>query len=112
MIACRKPNYVTEGHKIFAIDPKDDSAKSEIKIRGVNWFGMENIENAMLFGLWGREPATESGSEINGTSIVRTTNSFYKMFYNYLIIVSHRKLLVGERLQLDSISVKCTSVAQ
>ena len=64
---------MTENRKIYAVDPDDASNKKEIRIRGVNWSGMENTDTSILMGLWGREPSKDPYA-INGTSIVSLNN--------------------------------------
>nr|CCA19804.1 cell 5A endo1 putative [Albugo laibachii Nc14] len=47
--ACQLPNYVSKNGKLYAI--ADNGTEVPFKIKGINWFGMEQL-NAIPFGLW------------------------------------------------------------
>ena len=79
ILGCRLPNYVTENHQIFAVDPEDPNNRKEVRIRGLNWSGMENTDTSILVGLWGRGPS----DAIKGTTIVSL----------YLILSDHHLIL-------------------
>ncbi|OQR88828.1 cell 5A endo-1,4-betaglucanase, partial [Achlya hypogyna] len=65
---CRQTNYVTEGAKIYAVDPADPSTKTQIFIKGVTWSGMELPKQGIPQGLWGKG-LTQTASGITGTSL-------------------------------------------
>ena len=66
---------MTEKNRIYAVDPMDPNNRKEVKIRGLNWSGMENTDTSILVGLWGREPS-DNPQAINGTTIVSVDASY------------------------------------
>jgi hypothetical protein len=58
---------VASGGKIWAIDPNDTAAQTEINIKGVAWSGMEKI-NMIPDGLFGSTVKNTVGTQ--GTKVV------------------------------------------
>ncbi|KDO21813.1 hypothetical protein SPRG_12630 [Saprolegnia parasitica CBS 223.65] len=59
---CQLPNYVSKQGQIFVVGP--DKSETPISIKGINWFGMETINN-IPFGLWTNDQ--------NGTTLYEIT---------------------------------------
>lgn len=68
VIECRQPNYLAKDGKIWAVDPENTTAQTEITIRGVSWSGMEKI-NMIPDGLYGSTVKNSYGTQ--GTKVVR-----------------------------------------